>query len=112
MYIREMQAAVGEILWKNRCLGEGLSGHEASHYLIKSHGGIEKKFQEQLSRLRTDFIDYYLMHMLNDVKTWERLKGIGILEWIQEKKEKRPDPADRFFFSRKYRAVYRAAGCL
>ena len=58
------------------------------HYLIKSHAGIEKKFQEQLSRLKTDYIDYYLMHMLNDVKTWERLKKLGILEWIQEKKEK------------------------
>ena len=82
------EAAVGEILWKNRCREKVYLATKLPHYLIKSHGGIEKKFQEQLSRLRTDFIDYYLMHMLNDVKTWERLKGIGILEWIQEKKEK------------------------
>ena len=26
------------------------------------------------------------MHMLPDVTTWNRLKGLGILEWIQEKK--------------------------
>ncbi len=42
-------------------------------------------FQEELKRLRTDYIDYYLMHMLNDVTTWERLKGLGIETWIEAK---------------------------
>lgn len=31
--------------------------------------------------------DYYLMHMLTDVQTWERLKALGILKWLEEKKE-------------------------
>ena len=44
---------------------------------------IEKCFNEELKRLRTDYIDYYLMHMLTDVKSWERLKNLGIEEWIQ-----------------------------
>lgn len=48
---------------------------------------MEKYFKEQLARLRTDYVDYYLMHMLTDVKTWERLKGLGILEWLEEKKQ-------------------------
>ena len=38
--------------------------------LIKSADSCEKYFREQLSRLRTDYVDYYLMHMLTDVKTW------------------------------------------
>ena len=42
-------------------------------------------FQEELRRLQTDYIDYYLMHMLTDVDTWERLKKMGIIEWIDEK---------------------------
>ena len=81
------EAAVGEILWRNHCREKIFLATKLPHYLIKSRSGIERKFQEQLSRLRTDYIDYYLMHMLNDVNTWERLKKLGILEWIQEKKE-------------------------
>ena len=47
---------------------------------------MEKLFQEELRRLRTNYVDYYLMHMLNDVATWQRLKALGIEEWIAEKK--------------------------
>jgi len=47
---------------------------------------MEKLFQEQLRRLKTDYIDYYLMHMLTDVDTWERMKALGIQEWLEEKK--------------------------
>ena len=54
--------------------------------MLKNAASVEKLFQEQLRRLRTDYIDYYLMHMLFDVAVWNRLKSIGIEEWIAEKK--------------------------
>ncbi len=57
------------------------------HYLIKSYDDIEKYFQIQLSRLQTDYIDYYLMHMLPDITKWEKLKKLGIEQWIREKKK-------------------------
>lgn len=56
------------------------------HYLIKSYADIEKYFQIQLSRLQTDYIDYYLMHMLPDITKWEKLKKLGIEQWIADKK--------------------------
>ncbi len=46
---------------------------------------MDKFFDEELRRLRTDHVDYYLMHMLTDVDTWQRLKDLGILEWLKEK---------------------------
>lgn len=39
---------------------------------------MEKLFNEQLKRLRTDYIDYYLMHMLTDTDTWNRLKELEV----------------------------------
>ncbi|HIZ08006.1 MAG TPA: aldo/keto reductase [Candidatus Eubacterium avistercoris] len=82
------EAAIGEIFEKNNCREQIYIADKLPHYLIKSQAGLEKTFKEQLKRLRTDYIDYYLMHMLTDIRTWERLKALGIEDWIQGKKEK------------------------
>lgn len=79
------EAAVGEILARSGCREKIYLATKLPHYLIKSADGAERMFQEELKRLRTDYIDYYLMHMLNDVTTWERLKGFGIETWIEAK---------------------------
>lgn len=81
------EVAVGEILARNHCREQINLATKLPHYLIKSRAGLERTFQEQLRRLQTNYIDYYLMHMLNDVKTWEKLISLGILEWIEEKKK-------------------------
>lgn len=56
------------------------------HYYIKKDGDMERYFMEELERLQTDHVEYYLMHMLNDVARWEYLQSYGIKEWIEEKK--------------------------
>ena len=56
------------------------------HYYVKKIEDMERYFQEQLSRLQTDHVEYYLMHMLNDVATWQRLVKLGMTDWIAEKK--------------------------
>ncbi len=81
------EAALGQILEKNRIRDKVNIATKLPHYLIKKADSMEKYFSEQLKRLRTDHVDYYLMHMLTDVKTWDRLKGLGILEWIEDKKK-------------------------
>lgn len=58
------------------------------HYYVKETGDMERFFTEQLNRLQTDHVEYYLLHMLNDTEAWERLKNLGIKEWIAEKKKK------------------------
>jgi len=57
-------------------------------YLIRKYEDLDKIFYMQLERLQTDHIDYYFIHMLTDVKIWSRLVNLGILKWIEEKKEK------------------------
>ncbi len=81
------EAALGEILEKNQIRERVKIATKLPHYLIKNGQSIEKYFAEQLRRLKTDYVDYYLMHMLTDVQTWERLKTLGILEWLEEKKQ-------------------------
>ena len=80
------EAALGEILHRNRIRDQVYIATKLPHYLIKSMDAMERLFAEQLKRLKTDHIDYYLMHMLTDVQTWEKLKALGIEAWLEEKK--------------------------
>ncbi|MCH5187776.1 MAG: aldo/keto reductase [Oscillospiraceae bacterium] len=81
------EEVLGEILHKNGIREKVKIATKLPHYLIKDLAGIEKCFRQQLSRLKTDYVDYYLMHMLPDSTVWERLKAMGVLQWIEEKKK-------------------------
>ena len=81
------EAALGEILEKNGIRDKVRIATKLPHYMIRNSGSMEDYFQTQLKRLRTDHVEYYLMHMLTDVATWERLCNLGIREWIEEKKK-------------------------
>ncbi len=80
------EAALGQIVEKNQLRDKIKIATKLPQYLISSKNAIEKYFSEQLSRLRTDFVDYYLMHHLTDFSQWEKLKSLGIEEWISQKK--------------------------
>ena len=82
------EVALGQILEKNGIREQVHIATKLPHYLVQKSSGLDRIFDEQLRRLRTDYVDYYLMHMLTDLAEWERLKSLGILEWIEEKKRK------------------------
>lgn len=82
------EVALGTILAKNHVRGQVMIATKLPQYLIKSISGINKHFEEQLLRLQTNYIDFYLMHMITDIASWHKLVELGILEWIQEKKKK------------------------
>ena len=77
---------VGKILEKNHCRDKVNLATKLPQYIIRSSKAIEKIFLEELSRLRTDHIDYYLMHMFTDYAEWENLQRLGIEEWIRARK--------------------------
>ena len=81
------EAALGEILEKNGLRSQVKIATKLPHYLIRSTQALERLFQEQLKRLKTDYVDYYLMHMLCDAATWQRMKDLGIEQWIEEKRK-------------------------
>lgn len=80
------EAALGEIFERNKIRDKVKIATKLPQYMIKSKEQAEKCFKEELKRLRTDYIDYYLMHMLTDVKSLERLKQLGVIEWLESQK--------------------------
>lgn len=79
------EAALGKILEQNHCREQVYIATKLPHYLMRSVEAAEKCFQEQLKRLKTGYIDYYLMHMLTDDVTWKSLCEMGIDRWLREK---------------------------
>ena len=77
------EEALGTILHKNGIREKIKIATKLPHYLMKTREEMEKKFAEQLKRLKTDYIDFYLMHMLPDKETWEKLINAGALEWLE-----------------------------
>ena len=80
------ESAIGEIFEKNNIRDRVYIATKLPPQLMRSTEILDKLFNEQLKRLRTDHIDFYLMHMMADIKVWERLKSIGIEKWIEDKK--------------------------
>lgn len=78
--------ALGRILEESQCREQVLIATKLPQYLTRSAASIDKTFREQLTRLRTDYIDYYLMHMFTDYLEWERLLELGIEDWIAARK--------------------------
>ncbi|MBR3293412.1 MAG: aldo/keto reductase [Oscillospiraceae bacterium] len=77
---------LGRVLADNGCRDKIKIATKLPQYLIRSAAAIDKIFREELRRLRTDHIDYYLMHMFTDIVEWERLQGFGIEDWIRARK--------------------------
>ena len=80
------EALLGTVVARNGIREKIHIATKLPQYMISSLAGVEKIFSEELSRLQTDYVDYYLMHHLTDAAQWERLKTAGILSWIAEKK--------------------------
>ena len=77
---------LGRVLQENDCRDKVYIATKLPQYLLRSKKSIDKTFAEELTRLRTDYIDYYLMHMFTDYSEWEKLQALGIEKWIDDHK--------------------------
>ncbi len=80
------EETVGRILDENGLRDSVSIATKLPQYLVRKESAIDRFFNEELRRLRTDHVDYYLMHMVTDVKQWENLCALGIEDWIAQKK--------------------------
>jgi len=56
-------------------------------WFIKKYEDMEKYLEIQLEKLQTDYIDYYLIHSLGK-GSFEKLKELGVLEFLEDAKAK------------------------
>ena len=78
---------LGAILEKNRLREKVNIAAKIPQYLVKKPEEFDRYFDTECRRLKTDYIDFYLLHMLADKGRFEKLKEMGIEEWIRGKKE-------------------------
>lgn len=81
------EAALGVILERNNIREKINIATKLPQYLVKNRESLDKYFDEELKRLKTDYIDYYLMHHMTAINQWDKLEQVGIRGWIKEKKE-------------------------
>ncbi|HWQ79958.1 MAG TPA: aldo/keto reductase [Anaerovoracaceae bacterium] len=81
------EEALGAILHKNNVRNKVFIATKLPHAKCLRYEDFDLLFRTQLERLKTDYIDYYLIHNLSDIKNWDRLCGLGIEKWIAEKKD-------------------------
>jgi predicted aldo/keto reductase-like oxidoreductase len=51
-------------------------------WLVKQTQDPDKYLNEQLRRLQTDYIDFYLLHSL-DQKSWRKMRDLDVLSWAE-----------------------------
>jgi len=79
--------AMGIIFEKNRVREKIYICSKMPLIMLKNPSDFDRFFYQSLKRLKTDYLDYYLMHMITDTDQWNKLKSWGIEDWIAEKKK-------------------------
>ena len=78
-----------------KCVGDLLSKYPRSSYLLadkmpvrmlKTEADLERIWQEQLSRCKTKYFDFYLLHALNK-RNWQNAKRLKVYEFLKKKQE-------------------------
>lgn len=81
------EVLIGEIFEKNGIREKINIATKLPPYLCVKSSDLNRLFEEECKRLRTDYIDFYLMHMLTDIEGFNKLKKLGFEDWVKEKKE-------------------------
>jgi len=81
------EEATGLIIAKNNLRQKIFLATKLPVFLCGGYDDFDKFFNKSLERLKTDYIDYYLMHMITTPQQWKQLCDAGIEKWLDEKKK-------------------------
>jgi predicted aldo/keto reductase-like oxidoreductase len=72
---------LGKILSKNGCRDKIKIATKLPHWSTDSKEDMDRILDEQMSKLKTDRIDYYLVHGLSG-ELWDKAKNNGVIEFL------------------------------
>ena len=85
----DSETFLGEFLTENACRDEIRLATKLPPWNVNRREDMEAILTVQLDKLKTDRVDYYLLHCLNK-DNWARLVELGVLEFLE--RELRPRP--------------------
>lgn len=74
---------LGKVLAKNKCRDKVKIATKLPHWSANSKEDMDRLLDEQLDKLQTDRIDYYLIHALAG-ELWEAAKHHGVIEFLDD----------------------------
>jgi len=81
------EKTLGEILHKHDKRKDVYIATKLPLVLCKSPADFDKYFNEQLKRLRTDYVDYYFLHNITSFERWDAFDKMGVREWAKSKQD-------------------------
>ena len=106
------ESCVGTALERLGLRDRVLLATKLPHGSCKRPEDFDRFFDEQLRRLRTERIDYYLIHNVTSPAQWERLQSLGIEDWVARQKAGGAHREHRVLVPRERGGFSRAARCL
>jgi predicted aldo/keto reductase-like oxidoreductase len=82
-----IEEAMGIVLERNRARDKIFIATKLPAMFVSKEKDMDRFFNEQIKRLRTEKFDYYLIHSLTDLNSWQFLVSLGIESWINGKKK-------------------------
>lgn len=80
------EACVGRALERLHARGQVNLATKLPHASCRKSEDFDRFFDEQLQRLCTDHVDFYLIHNITSPAQWERVCALGIEDWIARQK--------------------------
>lgn len=80
------ESVLGRILAKG-CRDKVMIATKMPPIMVHSMKDMVAVLDTQLKRLQTDHIDYYLMHSINGKEGWQRIKQLGVEEFLIKAKQ-------------------------
>ena len=81
----ESEEFIGEYLQERGIRDSIYLASKMPCWMVKEREDFDYYLNEQLKRLKTDRIDFYLLHAL-DGKRWQQMLELDVLGWLEEKR--------------------------